>query len=100
MIDMQGQVMDYQDLNFKLYLPTAKAGVFSVWGTGDIDRFHTGRLRLQPREHRRTDTRALLHRHQAHQLHWHKEFLRLRIRLSRGHVQAYDIQLLPAQRQL
>lgn len=42
MIDMQGQVMDYQDLNFKLYLPTAKSGVFSVWGTGYIDRFHNG----------------------------------------------------------
>lgn len=42
MIDMQGQVMDYQDLNFKFYLPAAKAGVFTIWGTGYIDRFHNG----------------------------------------------------------
>lgn len=32
------QVMDYQDLNFKLTYPTRKAGVFSVWGTAWIDR--------------------------------------------------------------
>ncbi|NDV56527.1 TonB-dependent receptor [Bacteroides sp. 519] len=31
------QVMDYQDLNFKLNFPTKKAGVFSVWGTALID---------------------------------------------------------------
>ena len=42
MIYMQGQVMDYQDLNFKFYLPAAKAGVFTIWGTGYIDRFHNG----------------------------------------------------------
>lgn len=42
MIDMQGQVMDYQDLNFKLYLPTAKLGTFSLWGTALIDHFHNG----------------------------------------------------------
>ncbi|MBP5479895.1 MAG: carboxypeptidase-like regulatory domain-containing protein [Bacteroidaceae bacterium] len=40
MIDMQGEVMNYQDLNFKLNLPTRKAGTFSVWGTGLIDKFH------------------------------------------------------------
>lgn len=40
MIDMQGQVMDYQDLNFKINLPTRKAGTFSIWGTGLIDHFH------------------------------------------------------------
>jgi len=32
------QVMDYQDLNFKLNFPTRKAGVFSLWGTGLIDK--------------------------------------------------------------
>lgn len=40
MIDMQGQVMDYQDLNFKFNMPTKKAGTFTVWGTGLIDHFH------------------------------------------------------------
>jgi len=40
MIDMQGQVMDYQDLNFKINMPTAHAGTFSVFGTGFIDNFH------------------------------------------------------------
>lgn len=40
MIDMQGQVMDYQDLNFKLNFPTEKAGTFTFWGTGLIDGFH------------------------------------------------------------
>lgn len=32
------QVMDYQDLNFKLTYPTRKAGVFSVWNATWIDR--------------------------------------------------------------
>ncbi|NDV66313.1 carboxypeptidase-like regulatory domain-containing protein [Bacteroides sp. 224] len=32
------QVMDYQDLNFKLNFPTRKAGVFSVWGTALKDK--------------------------------------------------------------
>lgn len=31
--------MRYQDLSFKLNLPTKKAGTFSVWGIGVIDRF-------------------------------------------------------------
>lgn len=34
-----GGTLDYQDLNFKLNLPTAKAGVFSVWGTSLIDKY-------------------------------------------------------------
>ncbi len=33
--DAQGT--NYQDLSFKLKLPTAKAGIFSVWGIGLID---------------------------------------------------------------
>ncbi|MBK5721813.1 TonB-dependent receptor [Dysgonomonas sp. Marseille-P4677] len=32
------QVLDYQDLNFKLNFPTRKAGVFSLWGTALIDK--------------------------------------------------------------
>ncbi len=31
------QVPIYQDLSFKLNFPTAKAGVFSVWGIGGLD---------------------------------------------------------------
>ena len=37
MMDIDG-TLDYQDLNFKFNLPTRKAGVFSVWGTGLIDK--------------------------------------------------------------
>jgi len=37
-VDLGGE-LDYQDLNFKLNFPTAKAGTFSVWGTGLIDKF-------------------------------------------------------------
>ena len=36
-IDIDG-TLDYQDLNFKLSLPTRKAGVFSIWGTALIDK--------------------------------------------------------------
>lgn len=32
------QVMDYQDLNFKMNFPTSKAGTFSLWGTALIDK--------------------------------------------------------------
>ena len=32
------QVLDYQDLNFKLNFPTKNAGVFSVWGTALKDK--------------------------------------------------------------
>ncbi len=39
--------MRYQDLSFKLNFPTQKAGTFSVWGIGVIDRF---------REEAETDT--------------------------------------------
>lgn len=31
--------LDYQDLNFKLNFPTKKAGTFSIWGTGLIDKY-------------------------------------------------------------
>ena len=36
-VDIDG-TLDYQDLNFKLNLPTGKAGVFSIWGTDLIDK--------------------------------------------------------------
>jgi len=36
-VDIDG-TLDYQDLNFKLNLPTRKAGVFSIWGTALIDK--------------------------------------------------------------
>ncbi len=36
-VDMGGEVVDYQDINFKVNLPTKSAGTFSVWGTGLID---------------------------------------------------------------
>ncbi|WP_223585076.1 carboxypeptidase-like regulatory domain-containing protein [Sphingobacterium sp. GVS05A] len=39
--DQQNQLLDYQDLNFKLNVPTQKSGVFSIWGTGLIDKFST-----------------------------------------------------------
>lgn len=32
------QILDYQDLNFRLNFPTKKAGVFSLWGTALIDK--------------------------------------------------------------
>lgn len=34
-----GGTLNYQDLNFKLNFPTAKAGTFSVWGTSLIDKY-------------------------------------------------------------
>ena len=33
-----GGILDYQDLNFKFNIPMRKAGTFSVWGTGLIDK--------------------------------------------------------------
>lgn len=35
--DME-QLLDYQDLNFKLNFPTRKAGIFSIWGTALKDK--------------------------------------------------------------
>ena len=32
---------NYQDLSFKFFLPTKKAGIFTVWGTGLIDKSGT-----------------------------------------------------------
>ena len=36
-----GGDLDYQDLNFKVNLPTKKVGIFSVWGTGLVDKIVT-----------------------------------------------------------
>lgn len=37
--DHKNQLLDYQDLNFKLNFPTKRAGIFSIWGTGLVDKF-------------------------------------------------------------
>lgn len=37
--EVDGDRIDYQDLNFKLNFPTKNAGIFSVWGTGLIDKY-------------------------------------------------------------
>ncbi|MDR2039000.1 MAG: carboxypeptidase-like regulatory domain-containing protein [Bacteroidales bacterium] len=36
--ESMGGTLGYQDLNFKFNFPTQKAGVFSLWGTGLIDK--------------------------------------------------------------
>ena len=38
-INMENETLDYQDLSFKLNMPTQKAGTFAVWFTGLIDNF-------------------------------------------------------------
>ena len=38
-INMEKETLDYQDLSFKLNMPTAKAGTFAVWFTGLIDNY-------------------------------------------------------------
>ena len=38
-INMDKETLDYQDLSFKLNMPTPKAGTFAVWFTGLIDNF-------------------------------------------------------------
>lgn len=37
--DLNGQELKYQDLNFKVNIPTHNAGAFSIWGTSLIDHF-------------------------------------------------------------
>lgn len=39
--DQSDQLLDYQDINFKLHFPTVKRGIFSIWGTGLSDKFNT-----------------------------------------------------------
>jgi hypothetical protein len=38
-INMENETLDYQDLSFKLNMPTKKAGTFAVWFTGLIDNY-------------------------------------------------------------
>ena len=38
-INMENEDLDYQDLSFKLNMPTSKAGTFSVWFTGLHDNY-------------------------------------------------------------
>ena len=38
-INMEKETLDYQDLSFKLNMPTQKAGTFAVWFTGLIDNY-------------------------------------------------------------
>ena len=38
-INMEKATLDYQDLSFKLNMPTTKAGTFAVWFTGLIDNY-------------------------------------------------------------
>lgn len=38
-INMENETLDYQDLSFKINMPTAKAGTFAVWFTGLIDNY-------------------------------------------------------------
>ena len=38
-INMEKETLDYQDLSFKLNMPTEKAGTFAVWFTGLIDKY-------------------------------------------------------------
>lgn len=38
-INMENETLDYQDLSFKLNMPTTKAGTFAVWFTGLLDHY-------------------------------------------------------------
>ena len=38
---MENETLDYQDLSFKLNMPTGKAGTFAVWFTGLIDNYES-----------------------------------------------------------
>ena len=38
-INMENETLDYQDLSFKLNMPTTKSGTFAVWFTGLIDNY-------------------------------------------------------------
>ncbi len=43
-INMEHETLDYQDLSFKLNMPTSKAGTFAVWFTGLIDNYESDAL--------------------------------------------------------
>ena len=38
-INMENETLDYQDLSFKINMPTSKAGTFALWFTGLIDNY-------------------------------------------------------------
>ena len=38
-INMENETLDYQDLSFKINMPTTKAGTFALWFTGLIDNY-------------------------------------------------------------
>ena len=40
-INMEHETLDYQDLSFKLNMPTSNAGTFAVWFTGLIDNYES-----------------------------------------------------------
>jgi hypothetical protein len=40
-LNLQGLIPDYQDLTFKMHLPTKKAGVFSIFGLGGYNRAYS-----------------------------------------------------------
>ena len=40
-INMEHETLDYQDLSFKLNMPTTKAGTFAVWFTGLVDNYES-----------------------------------------------------------
>lgn len=44
-LDMDGDNAEYQDLNFKFNVPTKKAGTFSLWGMGYIDKSWVDRVK-------------------------------------------------------
>ena len=43
-INMEHETLDYQDLSFKLNMPTSKAGTFAVWFTGLVDNYESDAL--------------------------------------------------------
>lgn len=45
LLDLDGDNADYQDLNFKINVPTKHAGTFSLWGMGYIDKSWVGEIK-------------------------------------------------------
>ena len=40
-INMENETLDYQDLSFKINMPTTNAGTFAVWFTGLVDNYES-----------------------------------------------------------
>ena len=49
-INMEKETLDYQDLSFKLNLPTTNAGTFAVWFTGLVDNYENEAPDVSERE--------------------------------------------------